>query len=152
MLGVTLATDVSLTVPSGKHAIAPGGRWAEVFDSSCLTCTVTYTYRVTAGILPLLVALPSLPAALPMVVNTIVPLPDVPVPPVNIPSLPLPTLPVPPVPGLPQAPGAGGIPAPPDTVPTTPGLPPTVGGTPTGGTTNTGATVGEQIMPSAGGR
>jgi len=70
-----------------------------------------------------------------MVVNTIVPLPNVPVPPVNIPTPPAPTLPLPPVPGLPEAPGAGGIPASPDTVPATPGAP-TVGGTPTGGRTN----------------
>jgi len=65
LLGVTLATDVSLAVPSGKHMLAPGARWAEVFNSSCLTCTVTYAYRVTAGILPPLAGLPSLPAALP---------------------------------------------------------------------------------------
>lgn len=69
---------------------------------------------------------------------------------VTLATLPLPTLPPPPVPGLPQAPGAGGIPAPPDTSPTTPGAP-TVGGTPTAGATYTDATVGEQIMPSAGG-
>lgn len=151
LLGVTLATDVTLNVPSGAHVIPSGASWSEVFNSSCLTCTVTYTYRVTAGILPPLTALPGLPASLPMVVNTIAPLPNPPVPPVNIPTPPAPTLPLPSEPGLPPAPGPEGAPS---TGPTAPGAPPAgspTPGTPTGGTNNTGTTVGEQIMPSAGG-
>lgn len=149
LLGVTLATDVTLAVPSGTHKIAPGANWSEVFYASCLTCTITYKYRVTVGILPPLVALPSLPASLPMVVNTVVPLPNVPVPPVNVPSVPLPAVPaVPGVPGLPSTPGVPA--ATPGAVPATPGTPVALPATP-GGTTNAGASVGEQIMPSGGG-
>lgn len=143
LLGVTLATDVTLAVPSGTHKIAPGASWSEAFYASCLTCTITYKYRVTVGILPPLVALPSLPASLPMVVNTVVPLPNVAPPPVNVPSVTTPTLP-----SAPTVPGTET----PTTLPgTTPADTTTVGGTPGGGTTNTGASVGEQIMPSGGG-
>ena len=147
LLGVTLATDVTLAVPSGSHKIAPGASWSEVFYTSCLTCTITYKYRVTVGILPPLVALPALPASLPMVVNTIVPLPNVPVPPVNVPSVTTPA-----IPGVPTTPGVPGAEVPPGSVPGappgTPGGP--VVGTPSGGA-NAGATVGEQIMPSGSG-
>lgn len=149
LLGVTLATDVTLAVPSGRHEIAPGGSWSEVFHSSCLTCTVTYKYRVIVGILPPLVPLPTLPASLPLVVNTIVPSPNVAPPPVNIRAClrrPFRFPSARPASGA----GSGGVPGTPGAVPTTPGAP-TVGGTPTGGTNNTGTTVGEQIMPSAGG-
>lgn len=152
LLGVTLATDVTLAVPSGTHKIEPGGSWSEVFNSSCLTCTVSYKYRVTVGILPVLGgALPTLPVNLPMVVNTVVPLPNVPVPPVNVPSVPAPGLPgVPGLPGTPDVPTTPGTPGAPGTVPGTP-APPAVGGTPAPGTTNPGVSVGEQIMPSGGG-
>jgi len=147
LLGVTLATDVTLAVPSGSHVIAPGASWSEVFYASCLTCTVSYKYRVTAGILPPLAGLPALPINLPMVVNTIVPLPSIAPPPVIVPSLPAPTLPgTPAAPTVPGTETAGTLPG-----TETPSDPTTVGGTPTGGTTSSGATVGEQIMPSGGG-
>ncbi len=146
LLGVTLATDVTLAVPSGSHLIAPGASWSEVFHASCLTCTVSYKYRVTVGILPPLAPLPALPVGLPMVVNTIAPLPTVAAPPVIIPTVTTPTLP--------------GVPAPTTSGTGTPGTVPGVSpetssgpaaGTPTGGTNSAGVSVGEQIMPSGGG-
>ena len=158
LLAVTLATDVTLSVPSGRHVIPSGGSWVEDFASSCLTCTVTYTYRVTAGILPLLRALPGLPASLPLIVNTIVPLPNLPLPPVNLPSVPAPSLPLPTAPSVPSAPVAPvavpNAPAAPGSVPSTTAAPrvPTgsapAGSGATGGTSNTGATVGEQTPPT----
>jgi len=136
-----------------------------------------------------------------MIVNTVVPLPNLPLPPVNVPSVPAPSLPLPtllptlsPAPGVPSAPVAPvavpnapaapvavpdapvapvavpdapvapvapavpgvapSAPAAPGSVPSTAAAPrvPTgsapAGSGATGGTSNTGATVGEQTPPT----
>ena len=48
---VTVHTDVTLGLPSGRRASLAAGAAPveEKFDQSCLTCTITYTYRVTVG-------------------------------------------------------------------------------------------------------
>jgi hypothetical protein len=153
---VTAKTEVSLTLPSGTKALAPGAQVAEKFASSCLNCMVTFTYKLqsnTALTQPLTDAalglLPPLPAPTVFVVNTLVALPNLEG--VNVPQLPPVT-----VPNLPGVPG--GSPQPPSGVPLpdgTVGQPPAAGGpTPVDGvpgsqyTYNTGGN-GPQLSPAA---
>lgn len=119
----TVHTDVTLTLPSGKYTLTAqpetdpnpeqGSSVAEKFPQSCLTCTITYGYRVTfsAPVASNLVgqltgqalqnlALPqSVPVTYngqqitvtigvptPFIVNTLLPLPNLPS--VNLPQLP----------------------------------------------------------------
>jgi hypothetical protein len=105
LVSVTAKSEVTLGLPSGKRVLAPGASHTEKFDSSCLTCSITFTYRLqsnasltsalTDGALKLLHPLP-LPA--PFVVNTLLPLPNLPG--VNLPQLPPLTLPAPPAAGV----------------------------------------------------
>lgn len=105
LVSVTAKTEVTLGLPSGKRVLAPGASYTEKFDSSCLTCSITFTYRLqssasltsalTDGALKLL---PPLPLPAPFVVNTLLPLPDLPG--VNLPQLPPLTLPAPPAGGV----------------------------------------------------
>ncbi|MGY1811267.1 hypothetical protein [Blastococcus sp. SYSU D00820] len=139
LVSVTAKTEVTLNLPSGSHVLAPnGGSRSETFSRDCLSCSITYTYRlvsnasltsaVTDAALGLL---PPLPAPTPFVVTSI-PLPNLPganVPsppvvdvPVTVPGVsplptpaPAPTAPVPPVqpaqPGAPaQQPVGSGVP------------------------------------------
>lgn len=125
---VVVHTDVTLALPSGQHPLKPGEQWQERFDRSCLTCTITYTYRaevpngsIVGSLLNTLTgqALATLPpnqvvtyngqqttvtlgVPTPFLVNTILPLPNLPS--VNLPQLPAITVPAPggvtlPVPG-----------------------------------------------------
>lgn len=124
----TVHTDVTLVLPSGTHTLASqpesdpnpenGSSVAEKFTQSCVTCTITYAYRVTfsAPVASNLVsqltgqalqnlALPqSVPVTYngqqitvtigvptPFVVNTLLPLPSLPS--VNLPKLPSVTVP-----------------------------------------------------------
>jgi hypothetical protein len=101
LTSVTAKTEVGLKLPSGTKALAPGASVAEKFTSTCATCSVTFTYRLSSNTSltqPLtdaaLALLPPLPAPTPFVVNTLVPLPNlegvnVPqLPPVTVPNLP----------------------------------------------------------------
>src|SRR4051812_29695936 len=154
---VLVHTDVALTLPSGQHPLKPGESWQERFDRSCLAgCAITYTYRaevpsssIVGSTLNTLTgqALAKLPqnqvvtyngqqttvtlgVPTPLLVNTILPLPNLPS--VNLPQLPAITVP---------APGA----APPVPTPVPPTTPPT---TPTGGTVDDEPTA---TAPSVGG-
>jgi hypothetical protein len=141
LINATVHTDVTLALPSGKHTLQsqpetdpnpePNSSWKEQFKQSCLTCTITYTYRVTVPDSSLLgtvtgLALAKMPQSqvvtyngqqttvrigvpTPFIVNTLVPLP-------NLPSVNLPNLPQVDVP-LPGVPGVGSLPAPGVTVP-----------------------------------
>ena len=139
----TVHTDVTLALPSGQHTLTaqsatdpnpePGSSIAEKFAQSCVTCTITYGYRVTfsAPVASNLVgqltgqalqnlAMPqSVPVTYngqqitvtiglptPFIVNTLLPLPNLPS--VNLPSLPNVNVPSPG--GLPNLGGtAGGL-------------------------------------------
>jgi hypothetical protein len=127
-LTATVHTDVTLAVPSGKYTLASqpdtdpnpeqGSSVAEKFAQSCVTCTITYGYRVTfsAPVAADLVgqltgqalqklALPqSVPVTYnnqqitvtigvptPFIVNTLLPLPNLPS--VNLPQVPQVTVP-----------------------------------------------------------
>ena len=133
VVDVTAKTEVTLGLPSGSTPLAPGASVTERFDSTCATCTIAYTYRLSSGTSltqaltdAALQALPPLPAPTPFVVNTIVP--DVP----NLPSVNVPQLPTVPVP-LPSAPEVVDPNNPVPTAPTDPGAPaPTGGPTPEG--------------------
>jgi hypothetical protein len=122
LVSVTAHTDVTLKVPSGSRPLPAGARVGEKFASTCVGCTITYTYRLqsnaalTAALTDAtLKLLPPLPAPTPFVVNTLVPLPNLPS--VNLPQLPPATVPAPPSP----APGGPPVPAPPaDPVPQPP--------------------------------
>jgi hypothetical protein len=129
-LTATVHTDVTLQLPSGKYTLAAqpdtdpnpekGSSVAEKFAQSCLSCTITYTYRVTfsAPVAANLVgqltgqalqklALPqSLPVTYngqqitvtigvptPFLVNTLLPLPNLPS--ANLPQLPPVNVPAP---------------------------------------------------------
>jgi hypothetical protein len=128
LISVTAKTEVTLGLPSGKRVLAPGASHTEKFDSTCLTCSITFTYRLqsnasltsvlTDGALKLL---PPLPLPAPFVVNTLLPLPNLPG--VNLPQLPPLTLPAPPaaVPPLPTGPVA---PPPAAPLPERPATPP----------------------------
>jgi hypothetical protein len=127
-------TDVTVNVPSGSHVVkpsqaAPAGQpqptakdfppynqtqqfWTEKFAQSCVTCTISYAYRVDGAqlgqVLNLLPALPAVPT--PFVVNTILPLPNLPG--VNVPNIPKINVNLPgQLPGVPDGtvPGAGSL-------------------------------------------
>lgn len=132
LVTVTAKTEVTLRLPSGTKPLAPGASVSERFDRSCVTCSITYTYRLSSGASltqPLIDAatglLPPLPAPTPFVVNTIVPnLPNLPS--VNVPQLPAVTVPQLPVPGTaaPVPTPTGEVPLPGSPTPTGTGTPP----------------------------
>jgi hypothetical protein len=127
-------TDVTLGLPSGAHPLQggknPADKWAETFPSSCVGCTITYTYRVTVpdssvvgGVLntvtsQAVAAMPqnqvvtyngkqttvAIGVPTPFIVNTLLPLPNLPS--VNLPQVPQVTVQVPSLGGA--APQAGG--------------------------------------------
>src|SRR5690242_11238908 len=51
LVTVTVHTDATLGLPSGAHPLQggknPNDAWTETFPSSCVGCTITYTYRAT---------------------------------------------------------------------------------------------------------
>jgi hypothetical protein len=59
LVNATVHTDVTLVTPGGTHTLQaqpdtdpnpePNSSWKEQFKQSCLTCTITYTYRVSVG-------------------------------------------------------------------------------------------------------
>src|SRR4051794_15710888 len=130
-------TDVTLGLPSGAHPLQggknPADKWAETFPSSCVGCTITYTYRVTVpdssvvgGVLntvtsQAVAAMPqnqvvtyngkqttvSIGVPTPFIVNTLLPLPNLPS--VNLPQVPQVTVQVPQLGGAPT-PQAGSVP------------------------------------------
>jgi hypothetical protein len=111
LVSVTAKTEVALALPSGERVLAPGASVAEKFDRTCVTCTITYTYRLqsnaslTAALTDAATRLlPPLPAPTPFVVNTLVPLPNLQG--VNVPQLPPLTLPAPSAGPLSKTPGA----------------------------------------------
>ncbi|MGY1724905.1 hypothetical protein [Blastococcus sp. SYSU DS0533] len=127
LVSVTASTEVTLTLPSGQEELAPGSSATERFDRSCVTgCWLTFSYSMSSGAAltqPLVDAatalLPPLPRPQPLVVNTLLPLPDVPgvnlpqLPPVTLPATPPSTTPPPaPAPQTPQPPTTGQPPAP----------------------------------------
>src|SRR4051812_43193162 len=146
-------TDVTLGLPSGAHPLQggknPADRWTETFPSSCVGCTITYTYRVTVpdssivgGVLDTVTgqAIAAMPqnqvvsyngqqttvtigVPTPFVVNTLLPLPNLPS--VNVPQIPQVTV---------EVPEPGGAPPPQPGTPTVPGTE-TVTTTTTTGTT-----------------
>ena len=46
LVTVQVFTDVTLGLPSGSAPLLEDASVTERFDSTCLTCTITYTYRV----------------------------------------------------------------------------------------------------------
>src|SRR3954470_11549651 len=132
-------TDVTLGLPSGAHALQggknPADKWAETFPSSCVGCTITYSYRVTVPDSSIvgsvlnsvtsqaLAAMPqnqvvnyngqqttvAIGVPTPSVVNTLLPLPNLPS--VNLPQVPQVTVQVPSLGGttIPQ-PSGGTVP------------------------------------------
>ncbi|MGY2083477.1 hypothetical protein [Blastococcus sp. SYSU DS0539] len=127
LVDVTAKTSVTLTVPSGQKSLAPGASVTETFDRSCVAgCWLTFGYTYSSGASltqPLVDAaaelLPPLPRPQPLVVNTLLPLPDLEG--VNLPQLPPVALPAAPPPVTPPAPPTQGAPAAP--VPTGPAAP-----------------------------
>ncbi|RBY96850.1 hypothetical protein DQ237_04310 [Blastococcus sp. TF02-8] len=112
LVDVTVKTDVALTLPGQQQpkTLAPKEQFAQKFDASCVVgCWLTFTYRYesrAAITQPLIDAtnklLPPLPRPQPLVVNTLLPLPNLAG--VNLPQLPpvqLPPLPQVQVPGGP---------------------------------------------------
>lgn len=128
-------TDVTLGIPDVQHPIPlqPGQKVDQKFAQSCLTCTITYSYRaevpngsVVGSVLGTVTskAVASLPQTqtvtydnqqtvvqigvpTPFLVNTLVPLPNLPS--INLPALPKVDVPLPnvtiPTPSLPSVPG-----------------------------------------------
>jgi hypothetical protein len=147
LVSVTAKTEVTLKLPSGSKPLAPGASVTEKFPSSCLTCGVTFTYKLQSNAsltAPVsnaaLGLLPPLPAPTPFVVNTLVPLPTLEG--VNVPQLPPVTVPLPPTGPQPPAgpPPSGPVTdQPPATVGTIPGGPGPEGIPGTQYTYNTGA-------------
>jgi hypothetical protein len=112
LVSVVVHTDVALGLPSGAHPLQQGQEWTETFPSSCVGCTITYTYRVTVPDSSIVgsvlntvtsqavAAMPqsqvvtyngkqttvSIGVPTPFIVNTLVPLPNLPS--VNLPRLP----------------------------------------------------------------
>jgi hypothetical protein len=133
LVNVTVHTDVTLRLPSGTKPLPAGASVTEKFAQSCVTCAITYTYRMESGSSltgavtdAVTKLLPPLPAPSPLVVNTLVPLPNLPG--VNLPNLPQINVPVPnsavPTP-LPPTDGPGGQsggPTPPATDPAVPSV------------------------------
>ncbi|PWW22210.1 hypothetical protein JD79_01361 [Geodermatophilus normandii] len=134
LVTVEVFTDVTLGLPSGSRPLPEDASVTERFDSTCLTCTITYTYRVVVPDTPLVGsvldtvttrALSTLPqdqlvtydgqrttvrigVPTPFLVTTLVPLPDLPS--VDLPSLPPVDVPLPSLPSLPAP-----VPTPPTT-------------------------------------
>jgi hypothetical protein len=137
LVNVTVHTDVTLRLPSGTKPLPAGASVTEQFAQSCVTCSITYTYRMDSGAAltsavtgAVTQLLPALPLPTPFVVNTLVPLPNLPS--VNLPQLPQVNVPVP---------GPAPLPAP---------VPPTEqSGPPTGDTTPPPAN--DPSVPPAGG-
>src|SRR4051794_6441247 len=153
---VTVHTDVTLRLPSGTTPLPVGASVTETFAQSCLTCTVTYAYRMdggsalTSAVTDAATAmLPALPLPTPFVVNTLVPLPNLPS--VNLPQLPQVNVPVPsqaavPVPAPAPAPAVEQPQAPADTLaPAAAPTLPSVGGSTYSYGTPTGAA---QLSPA----
>ncbi|MGY1731444.1 hypothetical protein ACI798_07975 [Geodermatophilus sp. SYSU D01045] len=118
-------TDVTLGLPSGPKPLPKDASVTERFASTCLTCTITYTYRVVVpntsivgSVLTTVTtrALSTLPqiqpvtydgrqttvqigVPTPFLVNTLLPLPDLPS--ANLPQLPTVDVPLPSLPSLP---------------------------------------------------
>jgi hypothetical protein len=133
LVTVVVHTDVALGLPSGAHPLQKGQEWTETFPSSCVGCTITYTYRVTVpdssivgGVLnsvtgQAVAAMPqnqvvdyngqqttvTIGAPTPFIVNTLLPLPNLPS--VNLPQVPPVTVQVPPLGGT-TTPQAGALP------------------------------------------
>jgi hypothetical protein len=115
LVNVTAHTDISLRLPSGTKPLPAGASVTETFAQSCVTCAITYTYRLEGGT-SLTAALtdaatkllPPLPLPLPLAVNTLVPLPNLPG--VNLPNLPQVNAPVPNTPVPTPGPVPGGQP------------------------------------------
>ncbi len=161
LVSVTAKTEVTLGLPSGPRVLAPGASATETFDRTCVTCSITYTYRLqsNASLTSALTdaalgLLPPLPAPTPFVVNTLVPLPNLPG--VNLPQLPPLTLPAPPagvlpVPAPPTAQPPAGVPAPtvPPAAAPAPAAPPVQGVPGNQYTYSTGAGAA-QLSPGAG--
>jgi hypothetical protein len=144
LVTVTVHTDVALGLPSGAHPLKKGESWAETFPSSCVGCTITYTYRasvpdssIVGSVLnsvtsQALAALPqnqvvtyngqqttvAIGAPTPFIVNTLLPLPNLPS--VNLPQVPQVTVQVPALGGttIPQA-GSATVPPGTQTITTT---------------------------------
>jgi hypothetical protein len=139
LVNVTVHTDVTLRLPSGTTPLAPGASVDETFPQSCVTCSITFSYRMdsaTALTGPLTDAvtklLPPLPLPTPFVVNTLVPLPNLPS--VNLPQLPpvdvpVPSAPVPTPAPSPEPPSLGGTTAVTPPPAPAPAAVPSVGGT-----------------------
>ncbi|NYJ05389.1 hypothetical protein [Petropleomorpha daqingensis] len=134
LVTATVHTDVALGLPSGAHPLKKGESWAETFPSSCVGCTITYTYRVTVPDSSIvgtvlnsvtgqaIAAMPqnqvvnyngqqttvAIGVPTPFIVNTLLPLPNLPS--VNLPQVPQVTVQVPALGGttIPQA--SGGVP------------------------------------------
>jgi hypothetical protein len=100
-------TDVTLNLPSGSKALAPGQSLAQAFAQTT-AFTITYAYRVDGATLAAVSGLvPPVKAPTPFVVNTLAPaLP-------NVPSVGLPPLPPVTVPPLTPPPGDTPVPTPP---------------------------------------
>ncbi|MGY1837301.1 hypothetical protein ACI79P_19610 [Blastococcus sp. SYSU DS0510] len=121
LISVTASTEVTLTLPSGQRELAPGAGHTERFDRSCVAgCWLAFSYSLESGAAltqPLIDAttalLPPLPRPQPLVVNTLLPLPNVPG--VNLPQLPPVTLPAAPPPAAPKPAPAPEAPQPPAT-------------------------------------
>jgi hypothetical protein len=152
LVTVVVHTDVTLGLPSGAHGLQGGANpdqeWTETFPSSCVGCTITYTYRVTVPDTSIVgsvlttvtsqavAAMPqnqvvtyngkqttvTIGVPTPFLVNTVLPLPNLPS--VNLPQIPQVTV---------QVPSLGGV-----TIPQ--GGTNTVPGTQTVTTTTTGTT------------
>ncbi|TFV51772.1 hypothetical protein [Blastococcus sp. TF02A-35] len=137
LVDVTAKTEVTLTLPSGQKPLAPGASVTEKFDRSCVVgCWLTFTYKYesrAALTQPLIDAtaklLPPLPRPQPLVVNTLLPLPNLPG--VNLPQLPPLALPETPqvIPNPAPAPNGGPVP-PPAAAPPAPAGGPVLEGTP----------------------
>ncbi|MGY1602019.1 hypothetical protein [Geodermatophilus sp. SYSU D00815] len=130
----TVHTDVAVTFSGEKRTLQHGQQTSWTFPSTTAG-TITYTYRIVpaAGLAVNLLdqvvgavaaTLPPLPAPVPYVVQTLVPLPDLPS--TNLPDPPEVDVAVPVLPSLPAAPPGG-----PAVLPTTPTTP-TPGGPPQG--------------------
>jgi hypothetical protein len=130
LVSVVVHTDVALGLPSGAHPLQQGQEWTETFPSSCVGCTITYTYRVTVPDSSIVgsvlntvtsqavAAMPqnqvvtyngkqttvSIGVPTPFIVNTLLPLPNLPS--VNLPQVPQVTVQVPSLGGT-TAPQAG---------------------------------------------
>jgi hypothetical protein len=123
-VSATVYTDVSVTFFGQKKDLQFGQSAAWTFKDPATAGTITYTYRIVpqAGLAAAVVnqvvntvaaALPPVPAPVPYVVETLVPLPTLPG--VNLPQLPQVNVPLPTLPTVPTLPGvtvpqpAGGV-------------------------------------------